>query len=490
MKKILSLLLLVALLLVSVVACAGGGSGSSGTTADTTDGVTTGGYTTTETPAVTGSPIDSLEKVDYDGYGFTFYTRSCCDHAGAIFADAEATDIVDVATYNRNEKVYALLNAEILEPLTAKDGPAYDLIIAMQSGEDICDAIMWHRGYAASMAADGLLLNLASVDYFSFDQDWWASDLIENYRYKDTQYLAAGHMTTDFVTDIGCMIFNRTMFNDIFPNNNLYDEVRDEEWTLDRLNYYLQNAGADLDNDGIYIPGDRLSMSVSRQHFYQFMYGSDQFAILQDEDGVPQEVINTEKTVDIVNKVYDMMIANPKVYRIENPEAAEEIFVRGQAMFGAVAFRDMTESGLRKMEDGYGVLPYPMYNEEQGHYNSRQFAHGSLFCLPYLLEKPERSAHIVEAMARIGYEDVTPVLYEMALKEKYSNPDDWEMLDIVVGGLTSDFADICGGFHFTLDDLVGVQLSKDFASYYAGLASTKNQKMQDVLMLFERYANR
>lgn len=487
MKKILSLLLLAVILLVSVVACGGGETTTGDTTSDTT-----GEETTTEAPAYTGSPIESLEPADYDGYGFTFYTRSCCNHAKAVFTDAEATDIVDVATYNRNEKVYSLLNAEILEPITAGDGPAYDLVVALQSGEQVCDAIMWHRSYAAGMAADGLLLNMAELENLYFDYPWWATDLIEKYSYKGTQYLAVGHMTTDYVTDIGCMIFNKTLFENIFPENDLYDEVRNEEWTLDRLAYYLQNAGADFDNDGIYIPGDRLAMSVSRQHFYQFMYGADQFAVLQNSDGVPEFVINTDKMVSIVEKVYDMMIANPATYRIENPEAAEEIFVRGQAVFGAVAFRDMMESGLRKMEDGYGVLPYPMYDEAQGQYNSRQFAHGSLFCMPYLLtdEAADRASHIVEAMARIGYEDVTPVLYEMALKEKYTNVNDWDMMDIITEGLTADFGDIAGGFQFTLDDLVGVQFSKNFASYYDGKIDAATLKLNDTLKLFERYANR
>ena len=173
MKMKRAFLVFLSCLMAVLVACSSGNGGQ---------GTETSGADTTEKETVT---VDDIEIIDYNGYDFTFYTRSCCTHKYSVFPDAEETEIVNEAAYARNEKIYELLNVQICEPITENDGYPHNLAAALQAGEETCDAILWHRTYAASLAVDGMLLNMANLEHFSFDEDWWASNLIDQYSYKD-----------------------------------------------------------------------------------------------------------------------------------------------------------------------------------------------------------------------------------------------------------------------------------------------------------------
>lgn len=480
MKMKRAFLVFLSCLMAVLVACSSGNGGQ---------GTETSGADTTEKETVT---VDDIEIIDYNGYDFTFYTRSCCTHKYSVFPDAEETEIVNEAAYARNEKIYELLNVQICEPITENDGYPHNLAAALQAGEETCDAILWHRTYAASLAVDGMLLNMANLEHFSFDEDWWASNLIDQYSYKDAVYLAAGHYTTDIITDVGCLGFNATMFDNIFDETDIYQEVIDGNWTLDRLNYYLQNSGSDLNNDGSYNADDIVSISASYQHFFQFQYGAGQYAYEKDETGVPNLTLNNERTFNIIDKVYSMMVANASSYSVEIPESATKLFTAGRALFTTMAFRELTLGGFRdEMTDEFGVLPYPKYDEEQIDYYARLFAHSSLFALPYLLENPERSAHISDVMAKIGYEEVTPVMYEDALKVKYSSEGSWQMMDIIMNGITADFGDILDdGMVYVFDHLIGRNQSMDFASYYAEREGKAIDKLTNVIKSFELNSTR
>lgn len=480
MKRILAFLLFLVVLSGSLIACVGGETSTEESTnpnTETKDGGDSGSTSETEPEDV----LKLLEKKDYDGYEFIFYTRECCNHANNLYAEAEANDAVSVANYNRNLKVQEYLNMEIVEPITAPDGNCVTLIDALKANDDVCDAIHWHFKFLGEMATTGLLRKMSDLPYFSFEEDWWATDLIENYSIAGNVYVAQGEYCSDTVTDMGCLAFNRRIQRDSLSDVDFFQLVRDHEWTLDKMITYAKQIGEDSNKDSVIDENDTFGFNTSAQHLFQFMYSSNQHTTAKNEDGIPELVLNTEKMYDLVEKVYGLICDNPYTYC---PEVNDiHIFTEGRALFSSYCFYDITYEITRDMEDGFGILPYPKYDESQEEYYSRMISHASLLGLPYNLEKPERSAHIMEAMAREGYQTVRPAIYETALKTKYTDTDSWEMMDIIMAGSTSDFADIYDNFNlaYTLDTLIGRHKWDDFGSFYAMYESIEITTLQKAI---------
>lgn len=461
------LLKLVSVLLIATCLCACAGGKTPSETDDSSDVSSSSKDTETEEL----KPFEELEGADYNGYKFVFYTRNCCDiHSDGLFPDEEDIDIVSEACYLRNDKVRELLNVEIVEPLTAPDGYAADIITALQAGEDVCDAISWHMRWLAQMAPSGLLLNMSGLDYLEFDKAWWCSDVIDNYSVRGNVFVAQGYYGLDAIADFACIAFNKTKLADYFSGVDLYEEVRSNKWTLDRMTELVKSYGRDVNDDGVYdAVSDELGLSISRDTLFQFMVSSGQNVSNVDSEGNFELVLNTQKTVSIVEKVYDLVIKNDSTFISDVYAETFTPFVEGRALFFSASFQSLLDQRFRDMSDGYGVIPFPLYNEAQEKYYSGSTSHSALVAIPYTVENSNRSAHVLEAMARGGYEYVNHEFYERALKHKYADDDSAEMMDIITQGATSDFNSIYGEYdlYFTLDILVGINKSSNFSSYYA-----------------------
>jgi hypothetical protein len=96
----------------------------------------------------------------------------------------------------------------------------------------------------------------------------------------------------------------------------------------------------------------------------------------------------------------------------------------------------------------------------------------------------------MEEMAFLGYRDVLPAYYEVAIKVKYnrdSTDKAMQILDIIHDNCTTDFAFIynyaLGGVGLIERDLMGGKKS-DFASMYAKKEKTYEKKLNELIDVF------
>ena len=119
--------------------------------------------------------------------------------------------------------------------------------------------------------------------------------------------------------------------------------------------------------------------------------------------------------------------------------ARTKCFTDGRALFYNFDASSVTE--LREMNDEFGILPYPKYNEAQEGYKTVVFDNHSVFCVPKTAKDPERSGVILEAMGYESMELVTPAYYEVLLHGKVARDDESrDMLDIIRDSFQFDFA--------------------------------------------------
>ena len=99
---------------------------------------------------------------------------------------------------------------------------------------------------------------------------------------------------------------------------------------------------------------------------------------------------------------------------------------------------------FRDMEDDFGILPLPLYDENQDrYYNSAASWSISLYSIPknaYGADGFARAGWITEALAYESKYSLTPAYYEQTLQNKVSRDEESaRMLDLIFATRTYDF---------------------------------------------------
>ena len=144
------------------------------------------------------------------------------------------------------------------------------------------------------------------------------------------------------------------------------------------------------------------------------------------------------------------------------------------------------------MEQDFGILPMTKYDVSQEEYYTHATAHTSAIGIPIVKtsEGAEYTSVIMEAMAAEGFKQVRPIVYDVALKSKYTRDEEsFEMVDIVIRGRTADFAEIYDqwGMTYTLDFVARGSVT-NWASYYRSNGKMQNKKIENVAKMFRQLA--
>ena len=136
------------------------------------------------------------------------------------------------------------------------------------------------------------------------------------------------------------------------------------------------------------------------------------------------------------------------------------------------------------VEDDYGILPYPKWDENQSGYYTMSDGSSPLIAVPKTVKDTDFVGMITEAMAAESYKQVTPVIYDIALKVRGARDEEsLEVIDLATRSGVVDF-----GFVFGDYDKMGFFLSylmekkKDnFASYYASNKDKWEKRVNDII---------
>lgn len=145
-------------------------------------------------------------------------------------------------------------------------------------------------------------------------------------------------------------------------------------------------------------------------------------------------------------------------------------------------------SNLRDMESDFGIIPYPLRDENQEDYISYNF--GTFYlAIPKSASNPEMSAVVLEALNAETYHTVKDAYYEINMKEKFSRDEDTrEMLDMIIDNLRFDFTFV----NEAATGSIVMYFFDQISNKNANVASTyeKRQKafQKQLEKLFETYA--
>lgn len=382
---------------------------------------------------------DNLPEKDYDGYSFRMQGAS---DTGRLRTLEETADLVDSAMYNVQIAVEDRFNVNLVDADIADytDWNTYSrsIINCMQAQEDILDILTVWNTMAADLVTQGFFYDLSTIDTFDFSKPWFHQEAIDSLSYKGHIFLSADTSSTTPLESMQAVFFNKEMAEDNgIPD--LYETVRNDEWTLDYFKTLLEGTYVDYNGNGtVDKEKDRFGASFTTAQFgYCGVPTFGTTLIEKDADDVP--FLNITENLERFETVYSTLrnlFNNPDHTVICDSEGETNAFCQGHVLFCMYKLGPGMDA-LRDTETEYGVLPLFKWDETQENYGSAYLPMPN--AIPNTVSDPERCAIILTALAAGGYKEVYPAYYDKVLKSRYVRDEESaEMIDLIANNLFTD----------------------------------------------------
>ena len=472
MKKIAIYLLAVLMLLSVFTAFAG---------CDTADGPDVDENGDDASADVGEIDFPDVERKDY-GEEFNLYVS---DSNGGIRrwymdADLNSGSALDEAVFSRQERVRKYLGVEFVR-VTYPDAKYNDyhtyVQSAVQNMDGTLDALITHvHGGVINLISENMLTDLSQLDGIDLDAEYWHKDFMNTLELNGNYFL--GH--SDYNIMITYVIgYNKDLLNEYEAalDKSIYDTVRDYEWTLEKMMSVARLVAIDSTGDGKKTPDDYFGISGTPWvAFNGFLTSSNIPMVAQTQSGAYEVALKKSeyqaKTDDLVNFFRELNDGNYSYFVHQHQDIPEVLLSSGHTLMQVMSTTQL--EGLLNYNINFGVLPYPMYDEDQRSvgYKSLQWG-GYIGALSYL----ENKAMVGETLEMLSYysENVKITYYEKVLGKRIADmPDDAAMLEIIWAGVATDigqtFCQIAGngdetGVCYTIPQLIHPNTTSNLASY-------------------------
>lgn len=418
------------------------------TTAPSQDSGSSEGETTaseeTERVDANGYLMDDLDPtLNYGGEEFTLLYWSDREME-EFYVEGETGDLVNDALYNRNMAVQERLgitfayatekgNGSNVHPFTQK------VSASISAGDHAYDMVAAHSVTIGLCAAQDLLYDLNEVEHIDYDKPWWPETLINEATVNDKLLFASGDISANVLYMMYVTFFNKTMLESC-QLEDPYELVKEGKWTLDKMISMSKNLYADLNGNAAKDTDDQYGLTITPLHSDAFLTGSG-ITTLDNAGGTLSYNADFlgEKTQNLQEKLQSFLNDSPD--GLLSGSASNINFSAGKSLFWID--RCKTAITFSSTDLSYGIVPVPKYDEDQENYRSVIGNPFSLYAIPKDSMTADMAGAVMECMASESYRTVSPALYEVSLKLKYSQDDvASQMFDIVKSTVVFDLGRI------------------------------------------------
>ena len=366
--------------------------------------------------------------------------------------DTESGDL-ETAVYERGIKLKDHLGVTLVYQ-DAGDWISYAANVSrtVQAGDDTYQMVLTHVYQGVTdLITSNALYDIGELDSVNLEAPYWATELMEEVKVND-KYLIGYN---DFcLADVKIIVFNKDLMGE-YNMTAPYDAVLNKTWTLDKLIEMASVVSAD-DGDGKWTNTDTYGISGwGWVPLISFVTASDMKIVDRNDVGDFELAYesNSEKLINLIDKIMAMYQADYSYFwkSTENGVAEKMVkFSDGKTLFQLTDNKAIVS--LREEDIRFGVLPYPLWDENQAEYKSLNW--NGIFGVPGSIKNPEMVGDVLELM---GYytADVKTAYYEKLLGSKLAEaPEDAEMLDIIWNSQVSDVGLIACNSSSQMDALV------------------------------------
>ena len=494
-KRIICLMLVVMMALTALVACGkktdtpdGDGSGESQST-DNGGGDELGDDSESESES-TRSDKDTLGDYDFLGAEYKILTRKATRYEFDDEND-KGLDSVNNAIYQRNESVQSRFNVKFRYEET---NGQWDSDYVEKYSEKVASG--WSD--VSLTSAHFAMQQLASIQGFCRDMTtlrtedgamdmtkaWWSEPFYNSCNIEGKFYVAVGDITYTMYEYMQVIFFNEGLAEQYVKDSagdpiDLYQLVKDEDWTYDRYQTYIKSITY---NDVDQIHGLGTQGHAIRGYATAF----EAYYTNEDKSGEYTKYSFSEIAPDRISLVADAVaefmrpelnttiVFNTSGYGADEA-ALNQLFAEGKLLFYEQMLGEVV-SFTQKVTDtefSFGVLPFPMWDDDQFDYHTPIRDTASAVSVPKNVQDLAMSGVIVEALCMYSYQYVRPEYLDTVLGGRYMENDNMKyVLDLVRSTFTVDFAhaysSCLGTPYSTMDALVRSTTEKKFSSSWAG----------------------
>ena len=430
MKQKLMTFILLAALTAQLAACGGGGSAPDGNDDSSAS----------ESTAAETDYLERYSDIDFGGEVYTFATNSDEQYPNYIGDELNGETVNDVQ-YERDVWVESTYNVSI--EYINYFGKDLNQAVRTQvmAGDTTIDCLEAPMSYClGTLSTEGLLYNLKDVDGLDLDASWWSRTMNDEFTVNDKLYTTTGPIAFSYYYSPRLVAYNLRLADE-YKLDDLYEVVEAGKWTLDYMYDSMKSVTNDLDGDGVMGDDDMWGASVdeySAAGFY-ISAGGTQTSIASD--GSPVFHFDEDKNYTIIDKVASI-IGNAEITQKAEKLASRSgsynildkvyTFKNGHALYlgygaQAIAFY------LRDMQDDYGILPVPKYDENQENY----ITFGNAFVPAYIAipannNRQSMNGILLNTLGYISQRDVQPLVSSVMLKGKAARDEgSIKMIDII-----------------------------------------------------------
>ncbi len=488
MKKLITGFLLAALLL-QTVGCGSEETGVSGN--DSTFTTAESGKTTTQETTINAP---DLPDVKMDGKEFNILTQGWCSWAPLDIVDVGITEqngeILNDKAYERKsaiEEKYDCVINEVYDPSGGTDAVTM-INSAVMAGDNLYDIAVIRSLRYNSLITSGNLTDLSIVPHLELENGYYVEQSYDALSIDGTHYGIVSEITTNANLLTFCAYFNKVML-DNYKLDSIYDLVRDGKWTLYKMQEMGKAVAADVNNDGKYDSNDRYGVVHVVDAVEGFVSASG-VKLAGMKNGKIEKTYKSESAIGKMQHIFDILSDKQTIFnvhaRVSDSKEVNKLetgmFIDGQALF--------TVAGLfyaplfRDMNDDFGIVPMPKYDEAQEDYISPIFA--NLFpitVIPRSNDDLDSTGILLEELSYRGQTELVPALYDTILSGKCARDDDSvEMLNMIFEkpsydiGMIFDF----GGVRTEIRNILHT-LNGNFSSTFASIDSKVDANIDELI---------
>ncbi len=439
--------------------------------------------TAAETEPEVTSALSTVEVNDYEGYVYSIVVTNQDKRHVDFVAEEENGATLNDLVFRRNMRVEDTYNISLVTE--DKDFGAINSAVQkdVAAGQNSYSLYV-SNATAYTLASAGNLIALNAMPGINIDSAWWDQNAISGMSIGGNIYMLTGDITPTGLLTSECILFNKKLFTDkniTFP----YDAAFNGKWTMDMMFDIGKGLTEDLDGDGkIVDKNDLFSFTCWFDNAHAFFYGAGGVMVNKDDQDIPFLDWDIDRYTSIYEKLYNIVIGNEANYSTSNHEYSFKVFNEGRAYFCGITFQKI-EMFLRDMNDDYGVLPMPKYDEAQTRYMTDVSGAGSMCIIPVSTADTETIGNITEAMAAAAYDMITPGLYDVIASIKnVRDEESAQMVQLIIRNRVFDMAHM---YYIPGDDFCYDLLktkSTDVASYFAKKEEAANTTLDKLVTAF------
>lgn len=309
-----------------------------------------------------------------------------------------------------------------------------------------CEYDMVAMGLNTGIAGNyiNIYSNVMEMDYINLDHEWWVQDMVEQTSINNQLYFLTGDACLSTYSYIGCILANLAVADEWRTETDLYQTVKDGNWTFDEMLRLAKMVGEDTDGNGEMESktGETYGWCMHNVLVRLMWSSCDMQLITRQSDGtfalrdsLDSRMMDFHSALmDAYNDPHTDVVSGDMTASTDD---AIKDFVGDRTLFMSTYLATAEKLKTNNMESPFAILPMPKYDDNQENYISANIASYNAIFFPISIENTagksaELSAMVAEFMGWQGKEVLVPEYYDVSMK--YKNNDvaaNIEMLDLI-----------------------------------------------------------